>query len=229
MFYWKAGVVTYLREQGYDLSTVQLSGASAGALTATLTATDVDFYQATDLALKMAADAGVWDRSGGLQGIWGPLIYDWLDELLPDDSVERVNERLSLLVTPVPNLLAKERISQFTDKEDLIRCNMASVHLPYFLDSKWTSEFRGRPYIDGSFLAKPHHYYHHHADAKRQQSPNNLILLNYSDDPTYKDQGLFDFVEAVKPSGIYQFIEDGKRYAKEQEERGLFASLSKKQ
>jgi len=69
-FYWQAGVVTYLREQGYDLDQMTASGASAGALTATLTATNVDFIKATELALKMAKEAGVWDRSGGLQGIW---------------------------------------------------------------------------------------------------------------------------------------------------------------
>lgn len=94
-FYWQAGVVTYLREQGYKLDAIRLGGASAGALTATLTATDVDFYQATDLALSLAKDAGVWDRKGGLQGIWGPMIDAWLDELLPDDAVEKVNNRVS--------------------------------------------------------------------------------------------------------------------------------------
>jgi len=87
-FYWQAGVVTYLRDHGYDLSAVTSTGASAGALTATLAATDVDYYKATDLALDMVKQAGVWDRTGGLQGIWGPMIYDWLDELLLENAVE---------------------------------------------------------------------------------------------------------------------------------------------
>jgi hypothetical protein len=42
----------------------------------------------------------------------------------------------------------KETVDSFASKEDLIRCNMASVHLP----------FPGRPYIDGSFLAKAADY-----------------------------------------------------------------------
>lgn len=99
MFYWQAGVITYLREQGYELSTCTFAGASAGALTATLTTTEVDFYEATKLALKLAADAGVWDRRGGLQSLWGPLIEQWLDELLPE-SIESVEGRLSLLGKP---------------------------------------------------------------------------------------------------------------------------------
>jgi hypothetical protein len=126
-FYWQAGVVTYLREQGYDLHSCSFSGASAGALTATLATGGVDFYEATDLALKLAADAGVWDRTGGLQGIWGPLIEEWLDTLLPP-SIEGIEGRLSLLVTPVPSF-GKRKIFTFADKKDLIECNMASIHL----------------------------------------------------------------------------------------------------
>lgn len=128
-FYWQAGVVSYLREQGYDLSPCTFSGASAGALTATLASTGVDFYKATDLALELAGDAGVWDRRGGLQGIWGPMIEEWLDELLPPTIIDETAEgRLSLLVTPVPTF-GKEKITEFRDRNDLIKCNMASVHL----------------------------------------------------------------------------------------------------
>jgi hypothetical protein len=126
-FYWQAGVVSYLREEGYDLSSCSFSGASAGALTATLATAEVDFYEATDLALKLAADAGVWDRSKGLQGIWGPMIEEWLDTLLPA-SIDGIEGRLSLLVTPIPSF-GKTKISSFLDKKDLIECNMASIHL----------------------------------------------------------------------------------------------------
>jgi predicted acylesterase/phospholipase RssA len=94
-FYWQAGVVSYLREQGYDLGDITLSGASAGALTATLTAADVNFYDATQLALDLAGEAGVWDRRGGLQGVWGPIIERWLDELLPFNVVDRIDKRVS--------------------------------------------------------------------------------------------------------------------------------------
>lgn len=96
MFYWQAGVITYLRENQYDLNSCSFSGASAGALTATLASAEVNFYEATDLALQLASDAGVWDRPGGLQGIWGPIIFEWLEALLPD-TIDCVQGRLSLL------------------------------------------------------------------------------------------------------------------------------------
>ena len=156
-FYWQAGAVTYLREAGYDLNQCSMSGASAGALTATLTTNDVCFTDATNLALSLAEEAGVWDRSGGLQGVWGPMIEQWLDELLPDDAHITSSERLALLVTPVPSF-GKTRVTQFQDKRDLIRANMASVHLPWFLDGNLTTEFRNKAHIDGSFLSKDYHY-----------------------------------------------------------------------
>ena len=81
-----------MREAGYDVSKVSMSGASAGALTATLTAADVDFYDATRLALKLAGEEDVWDRRGGLQVIWGPMIERWLDELLPPDALDKVRK-----------------------------------------------------------------------------------------------------------------------------------------
>jgi hypothetical protein len=94
-FYWQAGVVSYLREQGYDLDASTMAGASAGALTATLTASDVDFYEATSLALDLAEEEGVWDRRGGLQGVWGPMIERWLEEVLPSNVVDIVDGRVS--------------------------------------------------------------------------------------------------------------------------------------
>lgn len=84
----------YLQEEGYNLSSsnILLSGASAGALSATLAKTGVSPYDATKLALSMSDDAGILDRPLGLQGVWGNIIRDWLDCLLPTDAVERARD-----------------------------------------------------------------------------------------------------------------------------------------
>jgi Patatin-like phospholipase len=232
-FYWQAGAITYLRdEQGYDFTASTMTGASAGALAATLAATNVDFYQATALALKMAQDAGVWDRSGGLQGIWGPLIYDWLDELLPENAVELAESRsLSLLLTPVPNFFGKEKIDKFQSRRDLIECNMASVHLPWFLDGELTSSFRNRRYIDGSFLAKSEDYHPTPTvlQQPQQKSSPSTLILGHNMDPRYKTMSMFSFVEAASPDGIYKMLEDGKLYAKSLEEQGKLDFLPKRE
>jgi hypothetical protein len=221
-FYWQAGAVSYLREHGYNLTSVTAAGASAGALTATLTATGVDFYQATELALDMADQAGVWDRSGGLQGIWGPMIHDWLDELLPDNAVERVEDgRLSLLVTPLP-MFGKQKVNSFKDRNDLIRCNMASVHLPWFLDGELTSNFRDQPCIDGSFLSKGQDYL-------PERKASSVLILDYNRDPAYESMKMLDFITVISPDVIWKMLEDGKKYARQLEEQGLLVSLPKVQ
>ena len=111
-FYWQAGVITYLREQNYILTgttsqqqiqqppsrnKIKYIGASAGALCATLTTTNVDFVKATELALQKSDDVGVWDRPLGLAGVWGGIIEEWLDELLPNDSIELIDDQVSLI------------------------------------------------------------------------------------------------------------------------------------
>lgn len=220
-FYWQAGVVTHLREQGYAMDQMTASGASAGALTATLMATNVDFVKATELALEMADDQGVWDRSGGLQGIWGPIVYDWLDQLLPENALELVsNDRLSLLVTPVPSF-GKETVSSFESRRDLIECNMASVHLPWFLDGKLTSNFRNRPHIDGSFLAKAGDY------VMPNRKSSSIVRVDWNKDPEFQDGEFFDFVKVISPEGIWQIFEKGKEYAKAMEARGRYKNLPK--
>lgn len=218
-FYWQAGTVTYLREQGYDMNRITASGASAGALTATLMATNVDFLKATELALQMAEDAGVWDRSGGLQGIWGPIIREWLEELLPENADEIANDRLSLLVTTIPTF-GKDKVSTFRDRQDLIDCNMASVHLPWFLDGKLTSSFRSKPHIDGSFLAKA-------PDYLPEQQASSILRLDWSKDPAYKDGEYLDFIKVISKEGIWNILEQGKKHAQEMEERGRFKRLPK--
>jgi hypothetical protein len=127
-FNWQGGVISYLREQGYDLSSCSFVGSSAGSMTATFAATGVDFYKATDLALKLASKYDVWDRKDGLKGILSPMIEEWLQRLLPS-SIDGIDGRLLLLVTPVPFLWEKKKISSFTDRKDLIECNLASVYL----------------------------------------------------------------------------------------------------
>lgn len=42
----------------------------------------------------MSDDADVWERPLGLMGIWGNIIYEWLDELLPDDAADLVNDEV---------------------------------------------------------------------------------------------------------------------------------------
>lgn len=219
-FYWQAGAVAYLRDEGYDLSDATLSGASAGALSATLARTGVCPYDATELALSMSEEAGVWDRPLGLQGIWGGIICEWLDRLLPLDADERAGDGLHILMTPVPSF-GKSRVSRFEDRRDLIDANMASVHLPWFLDGNLTSTFRGRPHIDGSFLAKPSDYF------SGEYSDRPKLILDFKRDPVMRDRAS-EFIKLVSEQTIWDILEQGKSHAKIMDRRGDFDLLRRR-
>ena len=42
----------------------------------------------------MSDEAGVWERPLGLMGIWGDIIYQWLNDLLPSDAQIVVNDEV---------------------------------------------------------------------------------------------------------------------------------------
>jgi len=232
-FYWHVGVLTYLREQNYDLKEASFGGASAGSLAATIAATNVDGSEATALALEMAEHAGVWKR-GSLQGVWGCLIYDWLDQIIPRNALDYVtNDRLALLVTPLPLIWKKEKVTTFRDREDLIQCNMASVHLPFFLNGKFSTTFRSKRYIDGSVFAKKHHFFGKDKTERKDftlsyhNNSNNIIAVDWKRDPIMRKKSWGEFVELLSKDGIWDMVEQGKLYAKIMEERGEFASLTR--
>lgn len=150
-------------------------------------------------------------------GIWGGIIYEWLDKLLPGDADVLVNDELHILVTPVPSF-GKDRISKFNSRDDLIKANMASVHLPWFLDGNFTSNYRGKPYIDGSFLAQQSDYF----DNKYISQPT--LVLDFKRDPVMKNNAV-DFVKVVSKQAIWDILEQGKRYANIMEQKGEFEML----
>lgn len=217
-FYWQAGVLTYLREQNYPIlnDNVEFIGASAGSLCATLSATNVNFETATALALDKAREAEVWDRPMGLYGIWGAMIDEWLNELLPNDPqiLDDVNGKVSLLVTEIPSFKVR-KISQFESKRDLIDGCLASVHIPLFLNGKLTTDFRQQPHIDGSFLAKLSDY----------EMNEKSVVIDWQADPLLRDKSLGDAVSALSEEGIWDLLESGRKYAVNMERDGCFECL----
>lgn len=227
-FYWQAGVVSYLRQSGYDLSKTTMSGASAGSITATLAATDVCFSNATDTALRLGREAGVWHRPMGLMGVWGSLIEDWLDEILPKNAAELANGRITILLTTIPKL-GKQRVSRFVDRDDLIRCNISSIHLPLFLDGKFASNYRGFLHIDGSFLSTPADHLCGDSGEQTYESATvaPFLVFDFQHDPILKGRKE-DFVKLASEDGIRSLLDRGMEYAYGLEQEGCFVNLPKK-
>ena len=154
-FWWQVGVCRYLAEQrriGETTAKVQVEGASAGALSATLLITNSSFDKAADIAIALAHRDKVFEKRLGLYGIWGNMVNEWLDELLPDEISASVQSNLFLAVTPFPRLWkGTAYVHGFQNKNEVIEACMASTHIPLFMNKRVTAKFRGRRYIDGSF------------------------------------------------------------------------------
>jgi len=144
--------MTYLGER-YDLDpdNCRLLGASAGALAIVLHACGVDFRHATRVAYRLAEENDLYERRLALVGVWGRLVREWLQELLPEDAHERCASWCGICVLEVLPL-RRRAVATFETRDDLIECLMASVHIPFLLDYKPFSSFRGKLCIDGSAL-----------------------------------------------------------------------------
>ena len=101
---------------------------SAGALASALAACDVDFLAATELAYGLAVKHDLYNRRLGLVGVWGGLVREWLDELLPDNAADVCRGKVFVHTWDVPSF-SRRPYTDFASKQDLIDCLLASVHI----------------------------------------------------------------------------------------------------
>mmetsp|Transcript_5086 Transcript_5086/g.17117 ORF Transcript_5086/g.17117 Transcript_5086/m.17117 type:complete len:295 (+) Transcript_5086:71-955(+) len=213
-YYWQAGAATYLAEN-YDVSRLELVGASAGALTSTLLACGVDFNAATEEALRLSRAANLWDRPLGLVGVWGSLLRTWLEEVLPADAHERLDDRVFLTVTAVPSL-RQELVTTFRDKEDVVQANLASTHVPWLMDGKPYTKWRGRRVLDGSL------WYFVRKSQRAVTVPPDVspVYLDYGEHEEFMrgmQNGAFDLVD---PEALWVMMEAGYSYMQAQDQAG---------
>lgn len=196
-----------------------LNGASAGALVAVLLACKVSPKDAVRAAYRLANEAGVFDRPLGLAGVWGELIRTWLRELLPSDAAEKCQGRVRIVVTESPTLRLRY-LDDFENKEDLIDCLMASVHIPFFLDGRAAFSYKGRQYIDGSlwdFITG--------GNSKLLQCDGLACLIDYFFDDQLQFNRL-DFIKLSSMEEVEKLMEKGYQYGVRTNEGGGFAKLA---
>lgn len=208
------GVIKYL-QQHYDLTKVDMVGASAGALMVTLAICNVHPDQAVQRAYDIAKERDIWGRRFGLAGIWGDLVKQWLDDLLPRNAVELCQGKLKLVVTQIPSFEIAY-VEDFTSKQDLIDACLASAHVPFFLDGRATCNYRGKECIDGSlsdFLTK--------GNSALLQCEGNAVIIDYYAD-TELTFGRFDFLKLRSYDEVMSLIDAGTRYAERTDKCGGF-------
>ncbi|GMH48254.1 hypothetical protein TrLO_g887 [Triparma laevis f. longispina] len=222
-FYHLYGQLDYLRQSGYtDNPNLRLVGASAGSLCATLFSYGVSSEEATKCAIMLSDEADLWNNPLGLAFVWGSIIEEWLDELIPKDSDYVNPENLCLLLSPtsidsLTGSAPRKKIKHFKNRDDLINVNMCSVHIPLFLDKKLTREYLNERFIDGSFQSKP-------SDYRFKSQHEKVVMLDYVDDERLKVR-TGGFVELISKEYVWDMIEYGYTWARKRDGEGKFNSL----
>ena len=72
------------------------------------------------LYLRIANENQVWDKKLGLAGIWGPLVKEWLEEVLPHDIDRDTLDKIHVRITPLLVFKGTKLVSNFSCRSDLI-------------------------------------------------------------------------------------------------------------
>lgn len=233
-FWWQAGAATYL-QQHYDLSQTNFIGASAGAITASLLLVDANFYTAAKYAITQVEDLGLDKSKSGLRGVWGGLVREFLEDMLPQQIDKKELARIHVVVTPRQILEGRKLLSNFQDKEDLIAAIMASVHIPLFMDGKMWSEYKGKKYIDGSFwsfvkrrqpLLPPELRYDPiPRELGKLDWRRDVLDVRYMEDEKFrKDVDINSYVRLITPEALYKMMDYGYDYMDRSVKQGKFSA-----
>ena len=213
-FFWEVGVLKYLQEN-YRLKETDIIGVSAGALCDVLVACNVNLDRAVRKAYDISIGADIWNRSGGLAGIWGPLVRQWLEELLPEDAHEMCASRVKVIATKFPRMNL-EYLDDFESREDLINACMASVHIPFFLDGNGTYSYRGGQFIDGSLWD----FFYGSNSGLLTLDGQSCIIDYFMDDQL--EFSRMDFIKVLTFDTVKDLVKSGYSYAERTDAKGLF-------
>ena len=212
-FWWQAGCARYIQEH-CDYTRMSVIGASAGSISAALLLSNTDFTKALDVAMAIGKKAGVYERKGGLAGIWGALLKEWLEEIIPDDVTEEMYSQLKVAVTP--SIKTPKLISGFKGKADIIEACMASCHVPLFLDGRATTEFRGEQVLDGSFWYFVTKNRITGLPIPSSLKPSEIFWIDYCDDEDFMQSISGNILGLVSPDKVAAMMEDGYNFMKKE-------------
>lgn len=225
-FWFQAGCCKYLLEQKKVLNQT-LIGTSAGSLSATFLALNVDFDKVAEFAIYQAKRDHLFDKPSGLLGIWGNLVREWLYYLVSDDAFtnyknDKNRSNLYIAVTPFsmrqtlnngrhPIYLSDD---SFETKSELIDACMTSVHIPLFMDGRVYAKYKGKRYIDGSFWPFVRSKYQ-----DKQVWPTPIYNIDWRNDALFTEKFSNSFVDLITPAGLYEMMDFGYNFMKSEYEK----------
>lgn len=147
--------------------------------------------------------------------MWGEIVREWLDDLLPADAAERTTGRVTILLTRLFPYPKRVRVSSFASKPELIDCLMASCHIPYFLDKSTTARFAGKRWIDGSVLASSRSF-------RAADGTAPIVVL----DPKLDVNAPRDFLRLRSVDALRGLVDSGAAYARSEAVKPQLLRLS---
>lgn len=151
-FWWQAGAARYLLEKGIlDHPSIEFVGASAGAITISLMIANADFQRAAHIAMKAVNDLDLQSSTTGLLGIWGDILFNFLNELILPSNISADHlSRIHIAVTPKFIFHGPKYLDKFQSKEELIHAVMTSTHIPFFMDGSPWRTVEDEHFVDGN-------------------------------------------------------------------------------
>lgn len=211
-FFWQLGCAQYMKEN-CDLTKVPcFVGASAGSLTAAFLLSNADLKFATQRALDLADRAKVHERKSGLAGVWGVLLREWLQDVIPDTVTAQDLSKLHIAVTPT--FKASKLVTGFQSKSDLVDACLASCHVPLFLDGRPFTEYRGEPVLDGSFWYFVTKNRENGLPLPSNTTAADMFWVDYGDDEPFMNSISGNILAVITPAEVVEMVEAGYNYMK---------------
>ena len=170
--------------------------------------------------MDIAEKSNIFERKAELALIWGPLIRQWLNDVIPDTIEQNSCSGLHVTVTPAFPIKHPKLVSGFKSKDDIVEAVMASIHIPIFLDGKPWTKCRGEVVVDGSF------WWFITRDFNQKTCPlpnhvkrDDLYIVDWREDVPHREKLKKEIVgsaafRALKPFFVYEMVEAGYLYMK---------------
>ena len=112
---------------------------------------NVNFEEAADQAIQLCNKYKLYERKIGLGGIWGSILREWLESVLPEKLNLSKIKSLQVALAPTRIGASPKLVGGFSSRSDLIEACLASCHVPLFLDGRPYTTYKGENVVDGSF------------------------------------------------------------------------------
>eukprot|EP00879_Flechtneria_rotunda_P000290 GHRR01000380.1.p1 GENE.GHRR01000380.1~~GHRR01000380.1.p1 ORF type:complete len:616 (+),score=201.49 GHRR01000380.1:254-2101(+) len=149
LFPYYVGLVSSLVQQGVLERPAQLAGSSAGSLIAASFNAGLDMATVEQSMIEFGEDC----LKNGTRYRLGPLLKDFLQQYLPPDAHEQCSGNTHVAVTRLLPYWRTKIISKFESRDDLIQALLTSCHIPWYVDGRWMTKFRGHYCVDGGVMA----------------------------------------------------------------------------